>query len=118
MYTVSANSLKNQMMLLELTDSELGEQLQRESNPALLFYTEELLFKLEKDLFIRDSQLVNRDAELEKNIEIINLLYKSYRYRIGRFFIRPVEIVALKLGIMGHLRIYSKASHTSEKWNI
>lgn len=100
MYTVSAASLTKEMALVESVDNQIGYELELESKPALLAYSLELLLVLEKEIYLRDSQLIRRDEELKKNIRMIEDLYDSQRYRIGRFIIRPLEIVLLKLGII------------------
>ena len=97
MNVVSADSLTQEIMLVQSVDNQIGSELQGKSKPALLAFTEDRLFQLEKEISLRDAELLIRDAELFKNIEIINSLYESYRYRIGRFFVRPIEAVALKL---------------------
>lgn len=116
MDTVSAASLNKEMALVELVDNQIGYELEPESKPALLTYTTELLLDLEREVYLRDSQLISRDEELKKNIQMIENLYASRRYRIGRFFIRPVEIVSLKLGIIQEPQRPSNSSPSSLKW--
>lgn len=108
MHVVSADSLTQQILLVQSVDNQIGSELQDKSKPALLAYTEERLYQLEKEIS-------SRDVELIRNIEIINDVYKSYRYRIGRFLVRPIEVVFLKLGIENDPQNFSNASSSSAK---
>ena len=113
MYTVSAASLTKEMALVESVDNQIGYELEPESKPALLTYTTELLLDLEKEMHLRDTQLKNRDSELMRNIQIIDNLYNSRRYRIGKFFIQPIEIISLKLGLIDNPQNTSKTDNTN-----
>ena len=108
MYTVSAASLNKEMSLVEAVDNQIGYELGPESKPALLLYSEERLFQLEKELSIRDMELI-------KNVKIINDVYESYRYRTGRFLIKPVELVLLKLRMIKPPKSNSNFGDTSLK---
>ena len=108
MHVVSADSLTQEIVLVQSVDNQIGSELQVKSRPALLAYTEERLFQLEKEIS-------SRDAELIKNIDIINDIYESYRYRIGRFLVRPIEVASLKLGIVKDPQNFSNANSSSEK---
>lgn len=93
MNTVKAEKWNRDLGFVESVDRQMGDELQKESNPVLLVHLEELLLKAE-------SELKFRDQELLKNIDIINGLYASYRYRVGRFLIKPIEILATRLRLM------------------
>jgi hypothetical protein len=93
MHTVEAQTWNRDLGLVDSVDRKMGDELQKESNPVLLVHLEELLLKAE-------SELKFRDQELLKNIKIINGLYASYRYRVGRFFIKPIETVVTRLRLM------------------
>lgn len=108
MYLVSADSLAQEIALVQSVDNQIGSKLQDKSKPALLAYTEERLFQLEKEISIRDGELI-------RNIGIINDIYKSYRYRIGRFLVRPIEVVSLKLGIIKESHDFSNANVSNAK---
>ena len=110
MDTVSADSLTKEMVLVESVDNQIGYALESEAKPALLSYTEERLFQLEQEVSIRDVELI-------KNIEIINDLYESYSYRTGRFLIKPVELVLLKLRMIKPPKSNSNFGDTSLKRN-
>ena len=116
MYTVSAASLIKEIAFVESVDNQISYELEPESKPALLTYTAELLLELEKEMHLRDSQLISRDEELKKNIRIIEELYASRRYRIGRFFIRPLETASLKLGIIREPQGPSNSSPENLEW--
>ena len=100
MYSVSADFLTEEVDRIESIDNEIGLALKHQSIPALKSYAQELLYELENEISKRDTQLKIREEDLKKNIRIIEELYDSRRYRIGRFFIRPLEIASLKLGII------------------
>lgn len=108
MYLIYANSLTQEIALVQSVDNQIGSKLQGKSKPALLAHTEERLFQLEKEIS-------SRDIELIKNIEIINDIYESYRYRIGRFLVRPIEVVSLKLGIIKVPKNFSNANVSNAK---
>jgi len=93
MHTVEAQKWSRDLGLVESVDRELGDELQKQSNPALLVHLGDLLQYAE-------SELKCRDRELAKNIDIINELYASCRYRIGRFLIKPIEMIAIRLGML------------------
>ena len=108
MNVVSADSLTQEIMLVQSVDNQIGSELQGKSKPALLAFTEDRLFQLEKEIS-------SRDVELIRNIEIINDIYGSYRYRIGKFLVRPIELVLLKLGIIREPQNFSKANVANAK---
>ena len=108
MNVVFADSLTQEIMLVQSVDNQIGSKLQDKSKPALLAHTEELLFQLEKELSIRDGELI-------RNNQIINGIYKSYRYQIGRFLVRPLEVVSLKLGIIKDPQNFSNTNSSSAK---
>lgn len=115
MNVVSADSLTQEIMLVQSVDNQIGSELQGKSKPALLAFTEDRLFQLEKEKSSRDVELISRDVELIRNIEIINDIYGSYRYRIGKFLVRPIELVLLKLGIIKEPQNFSKANVANAK---
>jgi hypothetical protein len=93
MHIVEAQKWNRDLGFVDSVDRQMGNELQKESNPVLLVHLEELLLKAE-------SELKFRDQELLKNIEIITGLYASYRYRVGRFLIKPIETLAIRLRLM------------------
>ena len=115
MYVVSADFLTEEMDRIESIDDKIGLALKNESIPALKSYAQELLCELENEISKRDLQLKIRDQELRKNIRIIEDLYGSRRYRIGRFLIRPLEIASLKLGIIKQRESASNSTKPSLK---
>lgn len=98
MYVVDADTWTRDLSLIESIDQQMGEEMQMQSNPVLLFHIEELLLQAESELRVRDLELV-------KNIKIINDLYASYRYRVGRFLVKPIETFTIKFGLMPNLTI-------------
>ena len=88
-----------ELSLLEIEDNRIGAAMLIQAGPELLLRMEELLLQMEKDLNFRDQEILKRDQEILKNIRITEHLYSSYRYRIGRFIIRPFEILAIKTGL-------------------
>lgn len=110
MYVIYANSLTQEIALVQSVDNQIGSKLQDKSKPALLAHTEERLFQLEKELSIRDGELI-------RNIQIINGIYKSYRYQIGRFLVRPLEVVLLKLQIIKEPQIFKLTIKQIQKWS-
>lgn len=113
MYSVSADFLTEEVDRIESIDNVIGLALQHQSIPALKSYAQELIYELENEIFKRDTQLKNRDSELKKNIQIIDNLYNSRRYQIGKFIIRPIEIVSLKLGLVDNPQNISQADDTN-----
>lgn len=116
MYMVSAESFVTEIALVESVDNQIGYELEPESKAALLSHMTELLRDLENEILLRDSQLILRDLEIKKNIQIIDNLYLSHRYQIGKFLIRPVEVVARKLGIIEESQNSSKNRAASANW--
>ena len=100
MHVVEAEKWNRELILVESVDSQLGDEFQKESYPVLLSLTQDLLTKAESEVRLRDLELIKRDAELVKNIHIIDELYDSYRYRVGKFLVKPIEAIAIRLGII------------------
>jgi hypothetical protein len=100
MQIVKAERWDRELILVESLDRKVGDELQKESHPVLLRLTQDLLVKAELEVRLRDSELVKRDYELVKNINIIDGIYTSYRYRVGRFLVRPIEVIANRLGLV------------------
>jgi hypothetical protein len=107
MQTVEARKLTLDLRLVESADLQIGYELQKESKPELLVHLEELLLEVESELNRRNVQLQNRDLELIENINVINHLYSSYRYRVGRFLIKPIESIAIRLGLWPTSYVYT-----------
>jgi hypothetical protein len=93
MHNVEAETLAKDLREMEYVDLQIGAEQKIPSNSARLVHVEDLLLQAEKEI-------KTRDLELLKNIGIINDLYSSYRYRIGRFLISPMEHIANRLGLM------------------
>jgi hypothetical protein len=100
MHVVEAKKWNRELILVESVDSQVGDELQKESHPVLLNLTQDLLVKAESEVRLRDLELIKRDYELVKNINIIDGLYDSYRYRVGRFLVKPIEVIAIRLGLI------------------
>ncbi len=100
MHNVEAETLAKDLREMEYVDLQIGAEQKIPSNSARLVHVEDLLLQAEKEI-------KTRDLELLKNIGIINGLYSSYRYRIGRFLISPIEHIASRLGLMPKLKTVS-----------
>jgi len=107
MQTVEAQKWTRDLGLLESVDRQIGDDLQKESHPTLLVLTQDLLLQAESEVRLRDLELIKRDNELVKNINIIDGLYDSYRYRVGRFLVKPIEVIAIRLGLITESTIRS-----------
>jgi hypothetical protein len=103
METVEARKFTIDLAHVESIDLQIGEELQIESKPELFVHLEELLLEVESEVRLRDLELIKRDYELAKNINIIDGLYDSYRYRVGRFLVKPIEVIAIRLGLITEL---------------
>ena len=100
MYSVEAETFAKDLREMEYVDLQIGAEQKIPSNSARLVHVEALLLQAEREIKTRDLEIKTRDLELLKNISIINDVYSSYRYRIGRFLISPMEHIGNRLGLM------------------
>jgi hypothetical protein len=107
MHVVEAKRWNRELNLVESVDTQVGYELEKESHPTLLVLTQDLLLQAESEVRLRDLELIKRDNELVKNINIIDGLYDSYRYRVGRFLVKPIEVIAIRLGLITESTIHS-----------
>lgn len=115
MQTVEAQKWNRDLGFIESVDRKIGEELEKEPRPNFKSQLEQLLLEVESELNQRNVQLKKRDEELIKNIDIITILYSSNRYRLGNFVIKPIEKIALKLGLVKGLKTVPENLLTQDK---
>ena len=89
MTIVKSVSLTDKLTKIENLDSAIGSQAKVEARPFLISHLEEFLA-------FNDKQLIQRDFEIQKHASWIHEIYESKRYRLGNFFIQPIEWLLIK----------------------
>lgn len=84
-----AKSIQGDLDALVLVDEAIGSQAKVEARPFLISHLEEFLA-------FNDKQLIQRDFEIQKHASWIHEIYESKRYRLGNFFIQPIEWLLIK----------------------
>lgn len=85
----SAKSIQGDLDALVQVDEAIGSQAKGEARPFLISHLEDFLA-------INDKQLIERDLEIQKHARWIHDIYRSKRYRLGNFFIQPIEWLLIK----------------------
>ena len=89
MRQTALESVENELQLLAEIDEAIGSQAELDARPFLISHLEEFLA-------FNDKQLIQRDFEIQKHASWIHEIYESKRYRLGNFFIQPIEWLLIK----------------------
>jgi hypothetical protein len=89
MRQTALESVENELQLLAEVDEAIGSQAEFDARPFLISHIEEFLA-------FNDKQLIQRNFEIQKHARWIHEIYGSKRYRLGNFFIQPIEWLLIK----------------------
>lgn len=82
----SSTEFENDLLDLVKVDDAIGAAAKKMATQAKIL-------NLESQIRILNKEKQDVDAELQKVIEKLHQVFGSKRYKIGNFFIRPIEIV-------------------------